>query len=71
MSHSARQEHVLEEHLVRDPHLLPGQVAAADGLEENNDVGNFQVPFFLQVGQNASSEKYLALSDSVQVWVQF
>lgn len=51
--------------------LLSGQVAATHGLESHDDVGDLQVSFLFQMGQDPRSEEDFALPDSVQVGVEF
>lgn len=46
---------------------LPSQVAAAAGLEADDDVRDLQVLLLLQVGQCGGLEEDLALADAVQV----
>lgn len=46
------------------------QISTARRLEVDDDVGDLQVSLFLQVSQNASSEKDLALTDTEKVGVQ-
>lgn len=50
--------------------LLACQISPTDGLEVNDDVGDLQVPLFLQVGQDSSPEEDLTLTDTEQVAVQ-
>lgn len=50
--------------------LLSGQVTPAAGLEANDDVGDLQVPLFLQVGEHSCPEEHFALANAVQVTVE-
>lgn len=51
--------------------LLSSQVAATHGLERHDDVGDLQVSLLFQVRQDPSSEEDFALSNPVQVGVEF
>lgn len=50
--------------------LLACQIPSTDGLEENDDVSDLQVPLFLQVGQDSSPKEDLTLTDTEEVSVQ-
>lgn len=51
--------------------LLACEVASADALETYDGVCDLQVPFFLQVGQDSSSEEDFTLTHPEQVVIQF
>lgn len=51
--------------------LLACEVASADALETYDGVCDLQVPFFLQVGQDPSSEEDFTLTHPEQVVIQF
>ena len=51
--------------------LPASQRAPGKGLEPHNDVSQLQVPLLLQMGQHSSPEEDLALTNSVQVVIQF
>lgn len=51
--------------------LLPSQVATTHGLESHDDIGDLQVSLLFQVGQDPGPEEDFALSDPVQVGVEF
>lgn len=55
---------------VTEQPLLACQISPTDGLEVNDDVSDFQVSLFLQVGQDSSPEEDLTLADAEQVAVQ-
>lgn len=46
------------------------QISTAHRLEVDDDVSDLQVSLFLQVSQNSSSEKNLALTNTEKVGVQ-
>ena len=51
--------------------MLPsGETAPGEGLELYHDISEFQVSLLLQMSQHTGAEKYLTLSDTVQVSVQ-
>lgn len=51
--------------------LLACEVASADALETYDGVCDLQVSFFLQVGQDSSSEEDFTLTHPEQVVIQF
>lgn len=51
--------------------LLACEVASADALETYDGVCDLQVPFFLEVGQDSSSEEDFTLTHPEQVVIQF
>ena len=51
--------------------VSPCNVSSRISLEDCDDLGQFNVSLFLQMGENASPEEDLRLSDSVAIWVEF
>ena len=51
--------------------VLTSKVAAAKGLEYRDDLRQFRVAVFFEFRQDAGAEKYLRLTDTVAVLVQF
>ena len=51
-------------------YLLPAQVSTAAGLQEDDDLGEFDVPLLLQLSQHSSSEEDLGVADAIGGWVQ-
>lgn len=50
--------------------ILSGKEASSLGLESDDDHRDLQISLLLQLGQHSCTEKHLALSNPVQVWVQ-
>lgn len=51
--------------------LLSGQVSTAHGLESHDDISDLQVSLLFQVSQDPSAEEDFALSNPIQVRVEF
>lgn len=50
--------------------VLAWEVASADTLEADDSVGNLQISFLLQVGQDSSAEEDFTLTHPEQVAIQ-
>ena len=45
--------------------------ATCVSLELDNDVSQFKIAFFFQMSQNTGAEEHFALTDSLEIWIQF
>jgi len=56
--------------LVETRDLPSSNTAASVRLELDDDIGQFEVSFFFQVGQHSGTEEHFALTDAVQVGIK-
>lgn len=53
----------------RPSYLLPAEIPPAAGLELDDDLSELDVPFLLQLGQDACPEEHLGVPDPIGGWV--